>query len=402
MLERRDGRMVSRASLARIIGLNVAAIVTLDLLPTVVAGAQQSLHLSVRDVGVFSSIFMLGNMIGSLLSPYWTRRCSCPTAARVALLGMMAANGLCALIPARGAFLVLQGFSGLFGALLYSLTLTVISAGHGAHRNFGLAVAAQVAFQAIGLLMGPVLLARGGLALVLWTFVALSGLALGLTFRLPITASNPARPAHGVKLTRPPIMAAFAGCFLFYAAVTIYWTYVDPIARGAGFTSGEISHSLAIGVAAGFCGALTAAGCSRFNGRNVLLAIGAILTVASAALLLEPLSWPRLLLSSCFFNFTWNFTIATQYSAVTALDRSGRAIAQTPAFHTAGGAAGPALGALVIGAGQFSGALLLVAAAALLSLGCFLLASSLGRRVPVLCPPAEASKYQRDNCERQQ
>lgn len=392
MVEHADGWIASRTSLARIIGLNVAAIVTLDLLPTVVAGAQQSLHFSVRGVGAFSSIFMLGNMVGSLLSPYWTRRCSYPTAARLALLGMIAANGLCALIPTRGAFLVLQGFAGLFGALLYSLTLAVISATRRAHRNFGFAVAAQVAFQAIGLLMGPVLLARGGLALVLWTFVALSGLALGLIYRLPMPAAGPARPAQGAKLTRSPIMAAFAGCFLFYAAVTIYWTYVYPIARSAGFTSGELSHSLAIGVAAGFCGALAAAGCARFKARNALLAIGVILLIASAALLMEPLSWPRLLLSSCFFNFTWNFTIATQYSTIADLDPSGRAIAQTPAFHTAGGAAGPALGALVIGAHEFSGALLLVGGAALLSLGCFWLARGLGRRALVGRPPFAASE----------
>ena len=384
--------MISRAALARIIALNVAAIVTLCVLPTVVEGAQQSLQLSVRDVGIFSSIFMLGNMIGSLMSPYWNFRFTGSTAARVALLGMMAANGLCVLIPTRDAFFVLQGFSGLFGALLYSLTLSVIAATPGAHRNFGLAVAAQVVFQAIGLLLGPMILARGGLGLVLWIFVALSVLALALTFRLPLPTSHSARSVHGGKLTRPAILAAFGGCFLFYAAITIYWTYVEPIARSAGFTSVEISRSLAIGVAAGFCGALAASGCSRFNSRNGLLAIGTLLAVASAVLLLEPISLPRLLLSSCLFNFTWNFTIATQYSAITALDGTGRAIAQAPAFHTAGGAAGPALGALVISAHQFANALGLVAVAAMLSLGCFWLASALGRRVCVLCPRVKTVK----------
>jgi predicted MFS family arabinose efflux permease len=375
--------MPSRAALARIIALNVAAIVTLCVLPTVVAGAQQSLQLSVRDVGIFSSLFMLGNMIGSLLSPYWNRRCSCSTAARMALLGMMAANGLCVLIPTRDAFFVLQGFSGLFGALLYSLTLSVIAATPGAHRNFGFAVAAQVAFQAIGLLLGPVLLARGGLGLVLRFFVVLSALALALTFRLPPPRSHSTGSGPGAGLTHPAILAAFGGCFLFYAAITIYWTYVEPIARSAGFSSVEISRSLAVGVAAGFCGALAASGGSRFKSRNGMLAIGAFLAVASAILLLEPISWPRLLLSSCLFNFTWNFTIATQYSAITALDDTGRAIAQAPAFHTAGGAAGPALGALVISAHQFANALGLVAVAALLSLGFFWLASTPWRRVPV-------------------
>jgi hypothetical protein len=47
--------------------LNVVAIFTFNVLPTVVEGAQQSLHLSPSAIGVLSALIMAGNTLGSVV-----------------------------------------------------------------------------------------------------------------------------------------------------------------------------------------------------------------------------------------------------------------------------------------------------------------------------------------------
>ena len=47
------------------------------------------------------------------------------------------------------------------------------------------------------------------------------------------------------------------------------------------------------------------------------------------------------------YNFAWNFSLTFQYSAVNAVDGTGRGVAARPAFHGLGAAIGPGIAAAV-------------------------------------------------------
>src|SRR5579862_7012289 len=88
--------------------LNVVGCAGFLILPMLVQGAQQTLHMNDREVGFLSAAGMAGSVVSSLLAASWVRRLNWRAAARLALLGMLASYVLSILLHARLPFYVLQ------------------------------------------------------------------------------------------------------------------------------------------------------------------------------------------------------------------------------------------------------------------------------------------------------
>ena len=210
---------------AAVVALNVVGVATFDVMPTMVEGAQQSLRLTAGEVGSLSALIMGGSAVGSMVAKYWVRRLAWPTAARAALYGIVAANLLSIFFHARAVFFFLQFVAGFFSGSLYSLTLTILSDGEQPDRDFGIVIAAQVAFQAIGLYAGPGLLHRGGIDALLAAFVAISAAGLLIAGHVPVRGRDV--PAHVPfkTLLRPGTLIALVGCtFYMLSAGCYHWT----------------------------------------------------------------------------------------------------------------------------------------------------------------------------------
>jgi len=102
--------------------------------------------------------------------------------------------------------------------------------------------------------------------------------------------------------------------------------------------------------------------------------------VGAAALLSGRIGIEAFVLSNCLFNFSWNFSIVYQYSIVNSADPTAHAVALTPAFHTAGAAAGPAIAAVLIRPHDYSSVEWLGVTGVIVSLACFATAVRLGAR----------------------
>ena len=63
--------------------MNVVGCAGFLILPALVQGAQQSLHMSDREVGVLSAVAMAGSVLSSLLAPSWVRRLNWRLGARL-------------------------------------------------------------------------------------------------------------------------------------------------------------------------------------------------------------------------------------------------------------------------------------------------------------------------------
>jgi MFS transporter, DHA1 family, inner membrane transport protein len=352
---------------AAITALNVVAGATFMVLPTLVEGATQAMDFSPREVGVLSAFYMVGLVVGSLGAKYWVRRLEWRKAARATLLGMALANALSVFFHQRELFMGLQMLEGVFSGSLYSLTLTVISDGENPDRHFGIALAAQVVFQATGLYVGPSLLHMGGINAVLWALTLVLAATLGITGLIPQRGRTVPFTVSFRTLLRPATLAALTGCLCFYLNAGCYWTFIDLIGRDSGISEERIARALVIGVGAGFIGALSASWVGIKLPRIAMLWVGAVMVIVGVAILVGRVSLPAFLSSACVFSFAWNFSLAYQYAVVAASDPTGHAIAVTTAFQGTGGAAGPVLAGALITPHDFSSVLWVVVGGVVLS-----------------------------------
>lgn len=356
-----------RAFYCAVIALNIIAIATIDVFPTIEAGARDQLGFGPAEASTFSSYFMAGSVIGSVLALFWVRRMRWTRAALLALSGIAVLNVLSSMAREPAKFIALQAALGFCTSSLYALTLTVMSDQENPDRHFGLLIAGQVAFQALGLYVGPFLLAHGGLRAVLLALAALGVVGLPLLRLLPDRGrAMPSRMSLRTIL-RPATTLAFVGCFAFYLSTWSYWTYVELIGHGNGLSDRQIANGLTIGVAAGFCGASLASWLGGRSSRMGSLALAAAMLCAAAWLLGGHVSLLAFTISNCLFNFAWNSSVAYQYALVNDADPTGRAVSLTPAVHMAGGMTGPAIGILALHETTFNGILWLIALGVLAS-----------------------------------
>jgi MFS family permease len=370
-----------KSTVAAAVALSVLGVAGFLVMPLLVAGAVQSLHYNDRELGILSSLLLLGSTVSAIAAGVWVRRVHWRWAAAISVLGGLITSAVCIRWHAMGIFLSAQCLAGFFGGALYSLALTVLADGSHPDRSFGFSLAAQVAFQVAGLWAGPRLLHAGGIDAILAVFAVLSIVGLALVPALPARGREiVSRGIGSGRLWTLPVICALAGCFLFFLNVNCYWTYVEPIGTAAGLASQVIANDLALGVAVGIGGALLASWWGERYGRTGPIGIAALLIVVAVLMLPYASRSAAFLLSTAVYNFAWNYSLAYQYAAVNAVDDSGRGVAIAPAFHSGGGAAGPAVAALSVTAGNYHGVYWITTAAVLLSFVAFALSAASRRR----------------------
>jgi predicted MFS family arabinose efflux permease len=363
-----------------VIALNIIAIATIDIVPTIEVGTRISLGFGPEQTSIFSSLLMGGSVAGSLLALLWVRRARWPSAALLSLCGIVLLNALSAAVRSPAQFFALQCALGVCTASLYSLTLTIMSDQPEPEKYFGLLIAGQVGFQGVGLYFGPLLLSHGGLTTVMLALAALSLAGLPLVKALPDHGRSVPEGMTLGDVLRPATLLAFCGCFAFYLSTWSYWTYIEAIGHEAGYGDQQIATSLAIGVAGGFAGASAASSVGRHWSQLWLLGTAAAMLVLSVWLIAGRSSLMSFIISGCLFNFSWNFSVAYQYAIVNAADPTARAVALTPAVHTAGGMVGPVIGILVLRPHDFTGVLWLVGLGVLASQALFTFAERAAHR----------------------
>lgn len=356
------------------VGISFISIASFLILPLFVSEALHSLGFSEKQAGLFASVVMLGSTLSAVLAAIWVRRIDWHKALFLALAGLLAGNFISIFTDQFLPFLIAQFLVGFCGGAAYSLALTALSDSDQPDRYFGLSVAAQVTFQVIGLMAGPYLANFGGIDALLVCLVVLDVAALFLVRWFP--ANSKATVSNGDRASPLTLatMLALSGCFFFFFNVGCYWTYIELIGGAAGIDKEQIGLSLAGGVSLGIAGALFASWSGERFGRLGPLGIGAVGTVIAVTFLGAGLDATTLFISAALYNFAWNYSLPFQYATVNAIDRSGRGVAAAPAFHGAGGAAGPAVAAYVVTSESFHAVNYLVAGSVLISIVLFVLA----------------------------
>jgi MFS family permease len=366
------------------VSLSVVGLATFLLMPQFIEAAVADLRYTEQQVGILSAFVMIGETLAAVAASVWIRRSSWRAVAVAALVGLLVANGASIAVHALIPFIALQGVGGFCGGSLYSLALTMLSDGRRADRYFAYAIGAQTVYQIFGLLAGPFMIEHGGVNTMLALFIGLCVLGLLLVSWVPVHGRIPGAAPSAAGLVSRPVLLALAGCFLFYVNVGAYWTYIERIGTAAGIGFSAVSNGLAFSTAASMAGVFLASWLGARRGYLMPIAVSAVGVVLAIVLLTGDLKLTAYVVSAVIYGIVWNVSMTYQYGTVNIVDRSRRGVALAPAFHNAGGAAGPALAATVVTANDHNGVLWLVCVSVLASTVCFVLALRLNAGAPAI------------------
>lgn len=371
--------MIDNRATVAAIALSVIGAASFLVMPVVLGSAVAAFDFSESEVGLIAALLMAGNAASAASALFWVRRFDWRLASR----GALVLQGLALGAATQGGGFLAVGLwllcASLGGGAVYSLALTVLSDHKQSDRVFGYAITVQVAFQLAGMLLLSVFAAPGGFALLMWGLAGLAAIGLSLTFWLPRRgAVVPVVAIVGILRSRKVFMALL-GCLVFYFNVGCVWAYVERMGSAAGFTPEGLGEALALGVAAGMAGSLTASWQGPRYGRVSPLAWGAAGTVLAVAFLLPTVGPAVFVVALALYNFVFNYSLTYQYAVIAATDESGRCVAVAAAFQMAGGALGPAVAAALVSPGSFVAVNALAATAAIVGFGLFLSAARVAR-----------------------
>jgi hypothetical protein len=350
-----------------------------NILPLLTAGAADKLGFSARQVGVMSSVLTAASGASALLAGAWVRSLRWPRAAALSLGGLLAGSLGAMLTHGFWSFASMQGAAAFFGSAAFSLGMTVLSDGRESARSFGVAIAAQAAYQIAALWAGPALLRLPGMdgVLALLAVPAVLGIALAPLLPAKGRAVMSERAARG--LLKPATLLGFMGFVVFFVGAGAYWTYLELMGQAQGMTTQAVANWAAIAVAAGIPGGLLASLQGGRFGNLRPLAFAAVLMLIAAVLLTGAYGVTAFGVAGAIYYFAWCYCLAYQFALVNAVDATGRAIAVTGGCAFFGSAGGAGLAALFVTPHDYHAVIWIVAAGACVSTAMFASASLLAK-----------------------
>jgi len=351
--------------------LTTAGILYANIGPVIVTGLAQRPEFSAETAGYVFSSNMYGTAVGGFGIIFLVRRLSWRRAAAVLLVLLMGADLLSAWISTASHLYVVRFVHGLTGGALIGVGLSVIARTTSPERTFALLIMIQLLLGGVGAAVLTPLLLEVGTGVVWLSLIGFTVLALVL---LPLLGAYPATQRSDVAETASgrapwvPIGFALIALFVFQAGEMAAFVYVIELGMsyqlGEGFTSMVVAVSLWVGAPA----ALLVAWWSTRSGRLVPVVAGMFLTTLSVMLLLVPEASVFLLANVCFGIF---FGISFPYlvGVASEMDNDGQMAALAGFVSSLGLATGPAIGAALVGQGEYQLVVVFAVSALALSVG---------------------------------
>ena len=340
--------------------LGAISLMPLLVLPVMVGSYVDYLALSNSEAGYVASAGFLG---GALAAIYISLRIHHLDLRRMAYAGlglMILADG--ASIAAAHLPLWLFGslrfLSGIGGVAAYASVMGSFAGWREPDRAYGLFMAIQFAFSAVGLFSLPWILPHTGVAGILILFTVLGILALVLVAHLPTVTERRGtgmkKPVEWRVILATTSILCLLAIGLFEAANMANFTYADRIGVSFGLNSGEIGLVLGLatmlGIPAGFGVYIVGSRFGRF--KPIMLAI--LVQVGGLLLLLSGEGHARYVIAMCLLAPCWGFALP-YFQAIEARIDPGGSVVVAGGFATSfGGFVGPAIAASLVSTGNYN------------------------------------------------
>ena len=339
------------------IGLGVfiaaAALVLMGVQPILVGFFADHLRLDLSQNGWVLAAEQFGGAAGALLG-YWTATRlrwsytivgACILAAAVNIATAYAGN-FGELVAARFA-------SGLTSTLAYTVAIYFLGHSSKPDRVFGLLMVLQTAFFSLDAMVLPVLNERYGYVIAIGSATAWFAASAVAAFWLPAGPFREATaPKIGSATAKPWIgAAALLGAFLLQMSIFAVWGFLERIGRTDGLSDEQIGFGIGIGVLGGIPGGLLPAVIGERFGRIGMIAVSAVLLVASYAAFSRNLGMLGYTGWITALNVGWVLGLTYYMGLTVANDRDGHLTRLIPFSQILSAGAGPACSALAISDG---------------------------------------------------
>ena len=265
--------------------------------------------------------------------------------------------------PQPLAFLCARFLAGVGAGAAYTAATAAFARYDQFERGYGLFVTLQFFVSGLGLYVLPVYSPYLGTFGMFGMIAAMDVVAFLMAQHLPGPAvaarELPERRTEIRVLLSAATLFALIGFSVFEAANTAQFTYIERLGVGLGFSDQQIGSMLLVASLVGIPGAFAIVLIGDRFGRmrpltlGIGIAIGGLwlLTFYSDVFILY-------LLAGSMLGFSWAYCLPYIQGLTAALDPHGSAIAASSSAATIGGAAGPALAALVVGKGGYRSVML--------------------------------------------
>lgn len=361
-----------------------AGLIDLVALPVWIGSLVAKDGFELRQAGALVTLFLAGAVAASLLVAPLLNRLNARAAA-FAGFGVAACT-FHALATAKGfsGMAPLHAVAGFADGAALSVTHGTIGRSANPHRLFGIAGMAIGVFAVAFLATTPPLIAHAGGGVLFEVFCAVMVVAAAvalLAFPNPDALADPSERGGGLSR---PVWFGIAGVASMALVQAMAFGFLERAGIDRGFGREAVSAVLvALGLVNLFPAALAAALEKRWSPRSVMLG-GAMLQGALVATVMHATTFAVYAAFSPFIVAVMVFTHTFAFGFIARLDRTGRAVAATPAMLMVGAAIGPVLGGTLVQA--FGYGSLAVAATAIdaFAIACFLAASTRAADKPAL------------------
>jgi predicted MFS family arabinose efflux permease len=351
-----------------------AGMVDLVALPVWVGTLISHYRFDPQQAGLLATLFLVGAVGSSVvLAPRFQRlrgRLVASTGFALAALGL----GLASTTADFGLLPVLHAVSGLATGAALSVTHGTIARSAHPHRLFAIVGIALGVFAIVFLGATPQAVAVAGgpaLFLVFGAVMAVAALVSARAFPLPDAAPVP----QAVVTSGPPLPRAvwfgIAGIACMALVQSMTFSFLERVGSDRDFGRHAVTGVL---IALGFVNLVPAALAAllekRISARSVLL-VGPVLQALLVAVIMNARDFAPYAAAASVFAAVMIFTHTFAFGLLASLDRSGRALAATPAMLMVGAAVGPVLGGTLVKGYGYGVLSLAAAAVAVVAVACF-------------------------------
>lgn len=362
-----------RGRFALMVG-HCAGMVDLVALPVWVGTLVAQYRFDAQQAGSLASLFLIGAVLASVALASRFHRLNVRVVATLGFGSAALVFGWASTVQDFASLAVLHALGGMASGAALSATHGTIARSRNPHRLFATVGMALAVFGILFMGATPPLVARLGGPVLFQVFAAVmvvAACAAVVAFPVPDSARASAKPTGAREPLTATVWCGIVGIACMGLVQAMAFSFLERVGSDRGFGAAAITGVLiALGIVNLAPPALAALLQQRLAARSVLLGGAALQAVLVAVIMLSTQFAPYAVAASVFaavmiFTHTFAFGLLAQ------LDRSGRALAATPAMLMTGAAIGPVLGGTLVKGFGYGSLVVAALAIAALALWCF-------------------------------
>ena len=340
---------LARRNIAALLVAHCAGMIDLVALPLWMGVLIAQYHFDPQQAGGVVTLFLAGVVAASAITaPLFAR-------AKVRLMvpaGFAAAGvlfGLCASVFVFPVIAGLHFLAGLCVGVSLSLTHGTIGRTGNPHRLFGSAMAAMGAFGLIFLFVAGAILKLSDPGALFYLFLAVMLVATLVTARAFPVLSGASKATFDAQGKMPGVVwFGILGIVCMNFVQSMVFSFLERIGVARGIAQEHVVLVLMLVGIVNIIASVIAAVCERRLNTRTVLFLGPVCQGAFAAMVTMSDAIPAYVGAAVLFVSCLVMTHTFVFGIIAKLDRSGRAVAATPAMMMIGSAIGPIMaGSLV-------------------------------------------------------